>query len=135
MTKKFLLLLLLLFLSSCSINKKNLFKLNVNGESIYVGYTKISDITSTFDDIETNEDGVITRLTIYINDYSGPIFVNDYLLNDSIIDNVNGYEWYESNGAYIVEKAISNKVNRMIFYNNILNYDLDKLDHITISFE
>ena len=37
--------------------------------------------------------------------------------------------------AGVVDKKVSGKINRIIFYNNILNNDLDELDHITISFE
>ena len=45
------------------------------------------------------------------------------------------YNGYDSNDACIVDKKVSGKINRIIFYNNILNDSADELDHITITFE
>ena len=135
MSKKILVILCLLLLTSCGVNKKNLYKLTINDEDIYVGYTKGEEITTSFDELEVNEKGVITKITLYPKDYGSSISINNIEIEDSISTNKEMYNGYDSNGACIVDEKVSGKINRIIFYNNILNDSADELDHITITFE
>lgn len=134
MIKRILVILCLLMLTSCGVNKNNLFKLTINDEDIYVGYSKIDDINTSFDEIEVDDKGIITSLTIYPKDYDSTISINNVDIDNSISVNSLMYKGYDSNGACVVEKNVSGRVNRIVFYNNILNDDLDALDHITLSF-
>ena len=135
MIKKLLVLICLVLVTSCSVNKKDLYKLTVNEEEIIVGYSKQESIFNTFEEIESDEKGIISKITIYPKDYDAPVLINDIELGSSISNVISLFEGYESNGAGIVEKKVHGKINRIVFYNNILNDDLDELDHITITFE
>lgn len=135
MIKKILVVLCLLLLTSCGVNKKYLYKLTINEEDIYIGYSNIENISFSFDEIETDDKGVITKVTFYPKDIEYPIYIDNIEIDNSISIDQIMYKGYESNGACVVEKITSGKTNRIIFYNNILNDDLDELDHITITFE
>ena len=135
MSKKILVILCLLLLTSCGVNKKNLYKLTINDEDVYVGYSKKEDLSLEFDSIKVDDKGVIKEITIYPKDYDSSIFINNIEIDNSISINKEMYKGYESNGACVVDKKVSGKINRIIFYSNILNTDSDELDHITISFE
>ena len=135
MSKKILVILCLLLLTSCGVNKKNLYKLTINDEDVYVGYSKKEDISLEFDSVKVDDKGIIKEITIYPKDYDSSISINNVEIDDSISVNKEMYKGYDSNGACVIDKKVSGKINRIIFYNNILNNDLDELDHITISFE
>ena len=124
MNKKILLFFCLLLLVSCGVNKNNLYKLTINDEDIYVGYTNGFQISTSFDELKTDDKGVITKITLYPKDYDSSIAINGIEIDDSISTNKDIYYGYISNGACVVEKKISGKTNRIIFYNNILNDDL-----------
>ena len=135
MIKKILVILCLLIITSCGVNKNNLYKLTINEEDIFVGYSKEENISFSFDEIEADDKGIITKITIYPKDLNNPLYINNIEIDDSISINQEMFKGYESNGACVVEKKVSGKINRIIFYNNILNDNLDELDHISISFE
>ena len=135
MSKKILVVLCLLLLTSCGVNKKNLYKLTINDEDIYVGYTKSEEISTSFDELEVNDKGVITKITLYPKDYESSVSINNIEIENSISTDKEMYNGYDSNGVCIVDKKVSGKINRIIFYSNILNDDIDELDHITITFE
>lgn len=128
-------LFVLLILSSCSVNKKDLFNLFINDEEIIVGYTKSEDIYSSFDNIKVDEDDIITSITLYPKDYDSLIFINKVEIDSSIETMCAMYNGYMKDGLCIIEKKVKGKVNRIVLYNNVLNDDLDKLDHIVISYE
>ena len=135
MIKRLLIIICLFLITSCSVNKKDLYKLTVNEEEIIVGYSKQEAIFNTFEEIEFDEKGIVSKITIYPKDYNAPVLINDIELDSSISNIISLFEGYESNGAGVVEKKVHGKINRIILYNNILNDDLDELDHITITFE
>lgn len=135
MIKRTLIILCLFLITSCSVNKKDLYKLTINEEDVYVGYSNADSIFTSFDSTKTDEEGILTELTLYVKDYDSPILINDIELDPSILINKELFEGYDSNGACVVEKKVHGKNNRIVFYNNILNDNLDELDHITIFFE
>lgn len=135
MIKRLIIIICLFLITSCSVNKKDLYKLTVNEEEIIVGYSKQEAIFNTFEEIEFDEKGIVSKITIYPKDYNTPVLINDIELDSSISNIISLFEGYESNGAGVIEKKVHGKINRIILCNNILNDDLDELDHITISFE
>ena len=134
MIKKIFIILFSLLLVSCSVNKKNLYHIKVNGEEIIVGYSKKDNIFTSFDDYKIDEEGVLTSGTFYIKDYNEPIYIDDVELSLSIVENCALFEGYMSNDACVIEKKVSGRINRIVLYNNILNDNLDELDHITLLF-
>lgn len=135
MIKKIFIFLLILLLTSCGVNKKNLYHVVVNEEEIIVGYNKADNIFTSFEDKKQDEEGILTSATFYVKDYDAPIIINDIELSSSINENLILYEGYMSGDACVIEKKVSGKINRIIIYNNILNDNLDEVDHITVSYE
>ena len=135
MIKRLLIVLVLLLVTSCGVNKKDLYKLTINDEEIYVGYSKKDSVISSFSEIETDDEGVITKIVLYPSEYDSSILINDVEIDDSISVDTEMYKGYIVDGQGVIDKSVSGKTNRIIFNNNIFNDNLDELDHITILFE
>ena len=135
MIKRILIVLVLLLVTSCGVNKKDLYKLTINDEDIYVGYSKKDSVVSSFSELETDDEGVITKIVLYPSEYDSSILINDVEIDDSISVDTEMYKGYIVDGQGVIDKSVSGKTNRIIFNNNIFNDNLDELDHITILFE
>ena len=135
MIKRILIVLVLLLITSCGVNKKDLYKLTINDEDVYVGYSKKDSVISSFSEIETDDEGIITKIVLYPSEYDSSILINDVEIDDSISVDTEMYKGYIVDGQGVIDKSVSGKTNRIIFNNNIFNDNLDELDHITILFE
>lgn len=135
MIKKIFLVLLILLLTSCGVNKKNLYHILVNDEEIIVGYDKADNLFTSFEDGKQDEDGILTSATFYVNDYDGSFIIDEIELSPSISRNCELFGGYMSGDACVIEKKVSGKINRIVIYNNILNDDLDEVDHIIVTYE
>lgn len=135
MIKKIILILFVFVLSSCSVNKKNLYHLTVDDEEVIVGYSKLDNLFTSFDECKIDDKGVITSIVIYPKDYDNQIMINNIELSNSIEENALLFEGEMIDEICAIEKKVSGKINRIIIYNNILNDNLDEVDHLVISYE
>ena len=135
MIKRLLIILVILLVTSCGVNKKDLYKLTINDEDIYVGHSKKDSVVTSFSELETDDEGVITKIVLYPSEYDSSILINDVEIDDSISVDTEMYKGYIVDGQGVIDKSVSGKTNRIIFNNNIFNDNLDELDHITILFE
>lgn len=145
MKKYISLILLLVLLSACAAKETDFYQLTFKDKKITVGFDdeeKLKDIKGIYDyQIIQNKkkQNIISSLTIYVNDLQDKeILINNYSINNgvkNVCEHLNG-EFINNNGyACVLHQEVKKKENVVIIYGNILNDDMDKIDHLEISYK
>ena len=137
--KKIILLVLLVFLSSCQkVERTDFYVLNIGEDSIVVGYDDETFIKDYMDEYEINEDAYIDKVVLYLKDAEDSVSIDDYLLNKGIEEtcsDLNG-EYLEKNGhVCLISKRVNKKDNYVLLYSDILSDDLDEIDRVEVYYK
>ena len=137
--KKIILLVLLVFLSSCQkVERTDFYVLNIGEDSIVVGYDDETFIKDYMDEYEINEDAYIDKVVLYLKDVEDSVSIDDYLLNKGIEEtcsDLNG-EYLEKNGyVCLISKRVNKKDNYVLLYSDILSDDLDEIDRVEVYYK
>lgn len=152
MFRKCSIVFLLLFLCSCKQEiveeeKVPLYKLTVGKNEITVGESSFDDEKaflkqcSEFHTSLINDVLTVSSITLYLDDVRGKIKIDDDDLNRKLgIEKAcylyNG-KYIEKNGHVCIVSKQTNDghLNTISFYSDILNDDVDKIDHIIVEFK
>ena len=137
--KKIILLVLLVFLSSCQrVKRTDFYVLNIGEDSIVVGYDDETFLKDYMDEYEINEDAYIDKVVLYLKDVEDSVSIDDYLLNKGIEEtcsDLNG-EYLEKNGyVCLISKRVNKKDNYVLLYSDILSDDLDEIDRVEVYYK
>ena len=137
--KKIILLVLLVFLSSCQkVERTDFYVLNIGEDSIAVGYDDETFIKDYIDEYEIDEDAYIDKVVLYLKDVEDSVSIDDYLLNKGIEEtcsDLNG-EYLEKNGhVCLISKRVNKKDNYVLLYSDILSDDLDEIDRVEVYYK
>lgn len=143
---------ILFLLCACSSNsqtvveeKDPLYTISIGKDSITVGESSFEDskeflkMTSEFHTKLINDILTVSSITIYADDIKGKIRIDDEKLDKRLGIEKTCYlyngEYIEKNGhVCIVSKQVNDHLNTISFYGDILNDDVDKIDHIIVEY-
>lgn len=148
MLKKIFVILILLFTTSCSIEKKDYYNFSIDNYKIVVGYDDSKYLKNAFEinnnellllnkhfaNVGFNED-IISCFEFNLKDYGSIFKIDDIELDKSIKNNcemLNGEYFYKQTKGCIIQKQVGENTNAIIMYGDILNDDLDELSKIEI---
>lgn len=133
---KKILLVMLLFLSGCSIKNK-LFTLNIDNREIIVGVLNETIDESIYEEIafETNkkDEKILSDIKLFLSEVSD-ISLNGYSLKDRDLKEACAYfnGKYEEN-ACLISKAVKNKNNYVILRSDVLS-DNNNIDNLEVHY-
>jgi len=144
MRKAILILIMALFLSACAAKRDDFYVFKYGVKSVAVGYDETCDdfITSkkTYDEDKKKE--IITYAEAYVKDLADNGYlhysIGDVELDTSVKSNcekLNGRLVENKGYTCVISKNTDDKLLILELHGNILNDDMDELDHIIMKAE
>ncbi|MDO4499813.1 MAG: hypothetical protein Q4B60_00920 [Erysipelotrichaceae bacterium] len=138
-----LLLIGLLLLSGCSskVKKEDLYRVNVNGIDVTVGYDSSLDEGIKVEEVnyytDEKENTYLSDLEFYLSDVSDYVSLDGYDLRNGIKNTCEHFkgELIEKNGtACLISKVVKNRENYVVIYGDLLDDNTDRVDRIEIHY-
>lgn len=136
---------MIILLCSCSTKREDYYNLKFSDYDITVGYDELSLIEdiNVIDDfdyyINEDEEKIINKLVIYLEDLDNPIiYIDDIKLENSIKDNCELFsgELINTNGyACLISKEVAKRENYILLFGNILDDNLDELKRVELYYD
>jgi len=144
MRKLFVILISLLCLSACTTKRDDFYVFNYGVKSIAVGYDETCDefISSKKTYNEDSKKEIITYAEAYIKDLADNGYlhysINDVELDTSVKSNcekLNGRLVENKGYTCVISKNVDDKLLILELHGNVLNDNMDELDHIIMKAE